>query len=118
MKESAIEFHSVLSGGRVSLETDDITKGVTGGAVITPSQVDITSLVGGSEDISVVDQQRHNSSGSTSTGYEGVRTTVYSEYHTQMVNGVPYTTVINTTTVYDAAGNVLNSFIRKGERRI
>ncbi|XP_044753643.1 integrin alpha-PS2 isoform X2 [Coccinella septempunctata] len=114
VKESSIEFHSVLSGGSVSLETDAITKGVTGGAVITPSQEDITSLVGGSEDISVIDQQRHNTSASTTGAFGGVTTTTYSEYETQIINGVPSTIVTNTTTVRDAKGNVLNTYVRKG----
>ncbi|KAL3268811.1 hypothetical protein HHI36_007907, partial [Cryptolaemus montrouzieri] len=114
VKESSIEFHSVLTGGGVSLETDVVTTGVTGGTVINTGQDNITSLVGGSEDISVVDQQRHNAT-VLASDYGGITTTTYSEYETRIVNGVPYTTVTNTTTVKDAKGNILNTYVRKGK---
>ncbi|KAK9889532.1 hypothetical protein WA026_006887 [Henosepilachna vigintioctopunctata] len=115
VKESAVEFHSILQGGGVSLETDVITTGISGGTAISTGQENITSLVGGSEDISVVDQQRHNASVSTSGSYGGVTTTTLSEYETQIINGVPYTLVKNTTTVRDSKGNILNTYVRKGK---
>lgn len=110
VNEKAAEFSSHLSGGSITSENGIITSGIEGGPLNVGGE-DITALVAGGSDASIIKESRHNQS---SYG-EGLVTTTFSEYETNFRNGVPYTTVTNTTTIRDSKGNIVNTYVVKGK---